>query len=565
MTLSTATIINTTAIATDSLAETATSDIEQLEIVQEVPQVENHTDNENNVVHEMTTHYANADGGTACLSAAILSKMQKKRRVPCYGKVQQPNDREHKERPSNDVSVNEAFLLQGETEDKEEELPLQFSQESLAMVNDATQSQTLTVQETKEAHNVPLSSEEEVIDDQDILSSVDTLFMEADIQTFTVKDIISSVQDLFQTTLKKDKRKLIRERLIELVNQVQEQQEEQLHKDDSHDEDNDDDHDDDEKNKQNDDTDQSDSNSKDASESFTHRKTKKTTQKRKSVKKRSRHVDSSTPQRMSRPKRTPAKKRIPSHVKIHHESLRKRQLAEAQVLAEEMQEKVQQRISEEDKKRAEAIAKKFETDTEELRIKREKERKELIELLEEKRMQLLSYNDKEQVEYNGNNDHMVSISCENDQRSCSSSGSSVGHDDERSSDEEESDEEEELEIVGLDSKDPLLVPGVSGAKLPLKPPAPQRRLSPTSVTASCLMSSKKNDTNRNSSNTATISKPKVIGDPRKLLRNKLKAKQVEYGNMWLARYVNNRCIVSCLLHASIYLVWSHHNGCSHFF
>jgi hypothetical protein len=80
----------------------------------------------------------------------------------------------------------------------------------------ASQSQTLDSSSTKES-----------IEDQDITSAVDTLFMEADIHTFTVKDIVSSVQDLFQTNLNKVKRKLIKKRLIELVNQVQEEQEQE--------------------------------------------------------------------------------------------------------------------------------------------------------------------------------------------------------------------------------------------------------------------------------------------------------------------------------------------------
>mmetsp|Transcript_2456 Transcript_2456/g.4585 ORF Transcript_2456/g.4585 Transcript_2456/m.4585 type:complete len:1229 (+) Transcript_2456:47-3733(+) len=513
-------------------------------------------------------------GATVCRSTELLSKIQKKRRVPCYGRPvqrqhqhQQEDDQKEKghcEKSSHDdddvdndhnghddghVSdeAQEAlsWSLPGEEqlEEEMEELSLKFSQESSftntadTMVDDvnhaASQSQTAvdTSSSSSRRSSSSSSSKNESIDDQDITSAVDTLFVEADIHTFTVKDIVSSVEDLFQTRLDKAKRKIIKARLIELVNQVQEEQEQEQEEETQHDFD-------------------SDSDS-DASESSIP-PPKTMTRKRKSAKKRSYkdNAVSSTPmQRMTRPKRASAKKRIPSHVKIHHESLRKRQLAEAQVLAEEMQEKVQQKISEEDKKRAEAIAKKFETDTEELRLKREKERKELIELLEQKRMKILSYNVDEPQQgddVKGNNDCSggmyghgdVALEENDSNHDCEIDGSSDNESD-GSSDDEESDSEAELEIVGMDStKDPkpLISDDVKSSSMPVgvkplqRPQSPHRRSSPTSVVASVFSSNLTTAINRTLS-----SRQKMMHNSRKMLRNKLKAKQIEHGNMWLAR------------------------------
>jgi hypothetical protein len=255
-------------------------------------------------------------------------------------------------------------------------------------------------------------------------------------------------------------------------------------------------------------------------------------------------------------------------VKIHHEALQKCQLTEAQVLAEEMQEKVRQKIYEEDKRRAEAIAKKFETDTEELRKRREKEGKELIELLEQKRMKLLSYNVEEQQQQQqqqqqqeqvkghdhggGNNDHgNVALEDNEQMDSCietssSSSSSSSGNYSDGSS--EESDSEEELEIVGLDSTKGPLMQGlmsedIQSSSVPVvvkplqKPQAPaHRKSSPTSVDAAVFSS--KSTTAKDENNACALSaRQKIIHNSRKMLRNKLKAKQIEHGNMWLARYV----------------------------
>ena len=81
----------------------------------------------------------------------------------------------------------------------------------------------------------------------------------------------------------------------------------------------------------------------------------------------------------------PAKKK-PSHVRIHAEMLRKRRIEELKVRNEELQLKQ----SKEDQQRAEQIAAKFETNTEELRLKRLEDRLDLLQKLDQKRIKVIS-------------------------------------------------------------------------------------------------------------------------------------------------------------------------------
>jgi hypothetical protein len=173
-------------------------------------------------------------------------------------------------------------------------------------------------------------------------------------------------------------------------------------------------------------------------------------------------------------------------------------------------------------------------------------------------MKLLSYHveeqqQQEQVEGHdhggGNIDHgNVSLEDNYQMGSCietSSSCSCSGNESDGSS--EESDSEEELEIVGLDSTKGPLIQGlnledIQSSSVPVvvkplqKPQAAHRKSSPTSVAASVFSS--KSTTAKDENNVCAISaRQKIIHYSRKMLRNKLQAKQIEHGNMWLARYV----------------------------
>jgi len=337
----------------------------------------------------------------------------------------------------------------------------------------------------------------DTVTDQDILDTVDTLFAEADVQTMTTKDIIQSVQDLFQIKLKKDKKKFIKQRLMELVNQQEDSDSQETdaeggadaspNEGDEH-----------ETQEQSDYSDNEDEDEEPTSPSSSSARKKGPSKSK------------------SRPKRTP-KKKIPSHLKIHHESLRKRQIMQQKVLQEEMHDDQQSKISTIDRKRAEDIAKKFQTDTIEMKTEREKERIGLIHVLEQRRFKLMMLE--------------------------SSSGAGADCDNDSDSDSEE--EDDELEIVGMDS---LPARGAerthddstsAAAAMDMEPPAPVsfaktlgetnaigRKSSPKSIISYFAS---------NSNNAQKKSNKKVFQNPRATLRNALKAKQFENGNKWLAR------------------------------
>ena len=360
--------------------------------------------------------------------------------------------------------------------------------------------------------NNDIATATDTITDQDILDTVETLFAEADLETMSVKDIIQGVQNLFQIKLKKDKKALIKERLMQLVNYEEEPQEEHQHAKQE------------ESKEQPQEEEQSDySDNDDESQSHTSTNQKTTTR---------------------RPKRTP-KKRLPSHIKIHHESLRKRQIQQQKVIQEEMASKQHLEISKHDRKRAEDIAKKFQTDTAELRLVREKERKGLIHLLEQRRLKLILDDDDDgnaNGNANGNIEEEEELVVE------------AGNDGSSSESGEDSDSEEELEIVGITNQlqsndnsthqvattnDKTLTddhatavpsPPVPFTKLQ-QASSPSRKASPKSITA--YFATKFKSTTRIT--VASASTQKVVRNPRAILKKKLKAKQFENGNKWLAR------------------------------
>lgn len=295
------------------------------------------------------------------------------------------------------------------------------------------------------------------VTDQDILDTVDTLFSEVDVATVTVKDIIRSIEDLFQIKIKKERKVIIKDRLFHLINN------------DGADDAEDEVEDDDIPNEEQSDYEFDPEVEEDDDLSASNDKKSK-----------------------PRSKRTP-KQRKPSHLKIHHEMMRKRQLAEAKIRAEELQDQNQKKISDEDRKRAELIAKKFETDTEEMRIKRLEDRIALLSKLEQKRLLILK-------ERTDNSDQ---------------SG-------------ESDDSDDELDIVDqkhLNQKD--LAHACIDSSIPKQNVILPRNKSPDSVLALFSVS----QTNQNH----ILSMKKKFSNPRAVLRNALKAKQYENGNLWLAK------------------------------
>ncbi len=363
----------------------------------------------------------------------------------------------------------------------------------------------------------PESKAREQVTDQDILETVDTLFSEADTENVTVKDIVLSLQEMFGVTLEKEKRIMIKERLIELINAENEGEDEGSRSD-------------------------SDDDASTYSDGGSGDETKRRSKSKK-----------------SRPQRTP-KQRKPSALKIHHEMLRKRQVAEMAIREEELRNETTRKISQADQKCAQLIAKKFETDNIELRTKRVEDRIGLLQKLEQKRLRLLNNDDGRvgttacEKEEHGDEtmekvkeptfvvkkekmdqsilkiDHRNDCKSEdeNDDGSCSDS------DDESGSD---SDSEDELEIIGMTKASP------SAAPPSLVRPSLSRKASPKSVidyfSANATASEHGTHTrNRNGDFTSknVHTRPtRVYANPRATLRNALKAKQYENGNKWLAK------------------------------
>ena len=237
----------------------------------------------------------------------------------------------------------------------------------------------------------------------------------------------------------------------------------------------------------------------------------------------------------SRPKRTP-KKRKPNHLKIHHESLRKRQLAQAKIRAEELQEKQQNKLSEVDRNRAEAIAKKFQTDSEEMRLKRMEDRMGLLKVLEDKRLMLLNAADvsesqQDQKENDGEIQDKKIVKDESFQSEPLETGRNESNDaiDDESSIGSESESDDELEFIpSVDIPKPKPILSVSKESTTAR-----MKTSPNSVISFFAESSKTTGDDRK-----PIAAKNKFFNPRATLRNALKAKQFQQGNTWLARYVN---------------------------
>jgi hypothetical protein len=337
------------------------------------------------------------------------------------------------------------------------------------------------VTESQQEPSAGESIQKPEVSDQDILDTVDTLFSEVDINTVTVKDIVRSIEDLFQIKIKKARKAIIKERLFYLINKDGEDESEEEQEDEQEEE---------EKAK----NELSDEDFEPENE----------------------EEDDLPESSRSRNSRTP-KQRKPSYVKIHHEMMRKRQIAEAKVRAEELQDQTQKKLSEEDRKRAELIAKKFETDNEEIRIKRMEDRIGLLSKLEQKRLMIL----KEEEDMD-----MVLVSLKQNIPSDTIVPTQVDESEDAESESDDDDSDDELDIIDQKTKISREV-NVSFKQHDSQLPDPSRKSSPKSVLAYFVVAG--------NNQTENSTKRRQFANPRVALRNALKAKQFENGNLWLAK------------------------------
>ena len=228
----------------------------------------------------------------------------------------------------------------------------------------------------------------------------------------------------------------------------------------------------------------------------------------------------------TRSKTTPKKQKQPSHLKIHLEMRRKKQLAEAKIRAEELQAAKEQKFNEEDQKRAQLIAQKFITNSDEARIQRIEDRVGLLGRLKEKRLGVLALSSDNKV-HNQEDAKSNMVPKEEvipilEKKDNTTSIANDGCSSDESGDEDE-DSDDELEIVGAKPSPKVEVELIA---IPS-----QKRKSPKSVLDVFKMNDK---SSRNHSQNLVAAS---FSNPRAVLRNALRAKQYESGNKWLARYV----------------------------
>jgi len=265
-------------------------------------------------------------------------------------------------------------------------------------------------------------------------------------------------------------------------------------------------------------------------------------------------TDSDTSERSShvkRSKRSPKGSRKPSHLKIHLEMRRKKQLEEDRVRSEELKAAHQQKVSEEDRKRAEMIAQKFETNTEEARIQRIEDRIGLLGRLDEKRLiTLASFDDESDEEdedvklsvlasqniedkyHNLVSSHHIDSEGDNKANDGQDKRNYENEDEDNSGDDDESDDELELVVTKTQKiSTQRTSPGelqVVGNKT--------KNNSPNSVLNYFGCMAKSSDkSSLNEAKLVAAKKKTSFANPRLALRNALRHKQFEKGNKWLAR------------------------------
>ena len=373
-----------------------------------------------------------------------------------------------------------------------------------------------------------------------VLASTEMLFAQVtDKATVTVKDIISSLNAEFGCTkLPKPIKAAVRERLVELITadaestseQQQQQQQQEVESvgqadDETEDED---DIESSESEGEGDHQDKDEDYASDGSDESIRNKMMKKKKKKKATKSKSKQGASSktrsTPRR--RKSRAAAAKLKAAALRIHAEQLRKRRVQELRVRNEELQ----MHQSQQDQKRAELIAAKFDTNTAELRSKRLEQRIDLWRRLDEKRMAIIhapeiavEKKEKQDKTKGKGEEEMIYEQPDSTEKPELKAGSlelegseqNVFNDD----DDDDDDDDMELEIVG----EPKLLSNMVLSTAPPQPPKPD------------ILSILDLDVKAKKSRNITASPGTRSLSARGALRNLLRAKQRQMGNRWLAQ------------------------------
>ena len=331
-------------------------------------------------------------------------------------------------------------------------------------------------------------------DQESLILSIDNLFVHADKESVTVGDIVRSLEAEYDVKFEKPARAMVRSHLTDLMKGAVEPTVPEV-----------------------------ESEQESVSGDFESESSEYEDEEEKEKKPRRCTKKSKSGQTKRTSSRRAARKK-PSHVRIHAEMLRKRRIEELRVRNEELQVKQ----SKEDQQRAEQIAAKFETNTQELRLKRLEDRLDLLQKLDQRRIRVIS------IESEANETPLDKATTE-DQMEIKSSVAAT--------EDSDSDDEFELEIIGKDESSafsqqaPTIISKVasSGSQLPTKSLA----ISMLDMVCKLKPCERNKKAKRDGSLSLTADKPQSSPGKsmtaRATLRNALLAKQRKAGNMWLAR------------------------------
>jgi len=341
-------------------------------------------------------------------------------------------------------------------------------------------------------------------DEDDLFRSTDKLFVGADKDSVTVADICRSIAAEYNCKLNKASKKLVRMRLIDLMKRKVEPQAEE---------------EEDQISEQGDaeESEQSDFEEPDGSDEE-YEETKQRPKKKSSKKSN----DKKEPKKSKTKKPSARKAAAKAARMVEAERLRKKRMEELRIRNEEMQ----LNQSKEEQEQAEAIAAKFETNSDELRLKRLEDRLTLLELLDKKRIAVIDALETKIEEKEA---------AKAEEQATVSSEQAVTVEKEEVEESESSSDEEELDIVG--------------AAKPFKPLKPIHTHLPSKA-VNFLKDFRSPQGKRNGSAPAaqavkpalspsrflkSVTSPTKKKAARSNLRQALKQKVRKQGNLWLAR------------------------------
>jgi len=405
------------------------------------------------------------------------------------------NTKEAVDETQDDISDSEA------EEDVDDDATVEFHTNDETPPVAEKQVKETVVEETattsKETATTKASEEKNQPDKDALITSIDNLFVHADKLTVTVRDIVLSLEAEYDVKFLKPTKNIVRTHLTDLIKgHVEPTVESEEPASESEDE---------------------EKEVSDAGEDFESSDDEEEQVKKAPKKKRK----AKSTKRVS-PRQKPSKKK-PSHVRIHAEMLRKRRIEELRVRNEELQVKQ----SKEDQKRAEQIAAKFETDTDELRLKRLEDRLDLLQKLDQKRIRVISDEAKGEGKAPKVNLEETAKLMANDDNQVPSAA--------KTEDSDDSDDDFELEIVGKDEPSATTKPFPKVATAGPPVVAKSSAISMLDMVGGLKPSDKKSKRVISLTADRPQASPGKSMTARAALRNSLRAKQRKGANMWLAR------------------------------